>query len=121
HACVAELFLEAFGHEVHAAFATNIFPENEELLVRGELAAQRAAHRFREANDLRPVCRRRLARERRTVSTRETAEGLRRSFGVVGIPPARDRRWIGVGTRARRVEACLDVAGDFGLERLPRR
>src|SRR5205085_2248898 len=48
HALVAELLLQSFGDEMDAAFATNVFAEDEDFRIHLELATQRATYRLGE-------------------------------------------------------------------------
>src|SRR6185503_11500219 len=50
HALVAELLLQTFRHEVHAALSANVLTEYEDLGIDLELASQRPANGLGETN-----------------------------------------------------------------------
>ena len=69
--CVAELLLQSFGDEVHAAFAADVLAEDEHLGIHLELVPQRAPHRLGETHDVAVFVRRRRFRRAAARSARE--------------------------------------------------
>ena len=114
-----ELFLKAFGDQVHAALAADVLAEHETLGIDLELASECATHGLGESHDVGRRRRSRGAAERGALAPRQPAERFRRARQVVGVNPSGDRGGVGVRPCAGRVEAARYVVSNLLIQLIP--
>ena len=114
---VAELSLEAFGDQMYAAFAADVFTEDEHFRIHLQLVPQRTSHGVRESNNLTLFARFLGSAEGLPLAGRQPANGGGR-IGLLEDESPNELR-IGRGPRSRLAQAFVDVALHLSLELAP--